>query len=107
MGNCRHQSFYSSSDFGVVVIFVLPSGVRSVLYILRPALVNHPPLSLEKIVNQIFYLHSIDWWCSGMAYLTTRPIDELYSLSVNFFPHPLLSTIPAKSASSGEIQLTA
>jgi hypothetical protein len=42
-----------------------------------------------------------------MAYLTTRPIDELYSLSVNFFPHPLLSTTPAKSAPSGEMQLTA
>jgi hypothetical protein len=39
-----------------------------------------------------------------MAYLTTRPIDELYSLSVNFFPHRLLSTIPAKSASSGEMR---
>ena len=38
-----------------------------------------------------------------MAYLTTRPIDELYPLSVNFFPHPLLSTIPAKCASSGQI----
>ena len=39
-----------------------------------------------------------------MAYLTTRPIDELYPLSVNFFPHPLLSTIPAKSAPSGEMR---
>ena len=38
-----------------------------------------------------------------VAYLTTRPIDELYPLSVNFSPHPLLSTIPAKSASSGQI----
>ncbi len=38
-----------------------------------------------------------------MAYLTTRPIDELYPLSVNFSLHPLLSTIPAKSASSGQI----
>ena len=42
-----------------------------------------------------------------MAYLTTRPSDELYPLSVNFFTHPVLSTIPAKSASSGEMQLTA
>jgi hypothetical protein len=42
-----------------------------------------------------------------MAYLTTRPIDEVYPLSINFFPHPLLSTIPAKSASGGEMQLTA
>ncbi len=42
-----------------------------------------------------------------MAHLTIRPIDELYPLSVQFFPHPLLSTIPAKSASSGEMQLTA
>jgi hypothetical protein len=38
-----------------------------------------------------------------MAYLTTRPIDKLYPLSVNFSPHPLLSTIPAKSESSGQI----
>ncbi len=39
-----------------------------------------------------------------MAYLTTRLIDESDPLSVNFFPHSLLSTIPAKSASSGEMQ---
>jgi hypothetical protein len=51
MGNCRQESRYPSSDFRVIKIVILPSGVRFVHYILRP--VNRPSAKVRPIAMSV------------------------------------------------------